>query len=91
MTTATRTASRCACGKRKSKYSNQCTSCCEERRARVLAENRAIVATGVCPQCGGKLKHMSAIKGWISCEQRGAEGFRKDASEPSCDFQTFTE
>lgn len=55
------------------------------------AAARGIVATGVCPQCGCKLKRNLSITGWWQCEQFGAVGFRKDASKPSCSFQTFTE
>lgn len=55
------------------------------------AETRAVVASGVCPRCGGKPKRNLAITGWWICEQKGAEGFRKDASKPSCDWQGFTE
>ena len=55
------------------------------------AEAARIVATGVCPQCGARLKQNLALTGWWQCVQFGAEGFRKDASKPSCSFQTFTE
>lgn len=54
-------------------------------------ETRRIVATGVCPTCGGKLRHNLSILGWYQCEQLGAVGFRLDASKPSCNWQGFTE
>ena len=55
------------------------------------AEARAIVATGKCPRCSRKLRHNNSIRGWWQCSQLGAVGFRADASQPSCEFQTFTE
>ncbi len=61
------------------------------KRDAILAENRRIVSTGVCPQCGGKLRRNLALTGWWVCEQKGAIGFRKDAEKESCSFQTFTE
>lgn len=62
-----------------------------EARAKQMAENRAIVATGKCPDCGAPLRHNSAIRGWWQCSQYGAEGFRADSTKPACPFQTFTE
>ena len=65
-----------------------------EAKARIeaaLAEARRIVASGKCPNCGGGLRRNLSMAGWWQCEQFGAEGFRKDSSRPSCDFQTFTE
>lgn len=61
------------------------------RREKHYAEQRAIIATGVCPQCGAGFRRNLAITGWWQCEQYGAEGFRKDSSKPSCSFQTFVE
>lgn len=61
-----------------------------KRDARI-AEAVAIVKTGKCPQCGAGLRRNLSITGWWQCEQLGAEGFRKDASKPSCSWQTFTE
>ena len=55
------------------------------------AKTRLVVATGVCPLCGGKLKRNLSMSGWWQCEQLGAEGFRKDATKPSCSWQGFTE
>ncbi len=60
------------------------------RREARLAEAIAIVSTGKCPQCGRPLRRNLALTGWWQCSQYGAEGFRADASEPSCSFQTFT-
>ena len=51
----------------------------------------AVVAAGKCPECGAGLRRNLALSGWWQCEQFGAEGFRKDANRPSCNFQCFTE
>ena len=61
------------------------------RMDKVFAEASAIVSTGLCPTCGAKLKANLSLTGWWQCEQLGAESFRKDASKPSCSFQTFTQ
>lgn len=53
-------------------------------------ETEAVVASGKCPTCGGGLRQNLALAGWWQCEQKGAEGFRKDSSKPSCDWQGFT-
>ena len=56
-----------------------------------IAQAKAEVAGGVGPQCGAKIRRNSSMTGWYQCEQLGAVGFRKDASQPSCSWQTFTE
>jgi len=53
-------------------------------------EARRVVASGKCPTCGAGLRENLSILGWWQCEQLGAEGFRKDASKPSCSWQGFT-
>jgi ssDNA-binding Zn-finger/Zn-ribbon topoisomerase 1 len=63
----------------------------QARIAQALRETRDVVATGQCPKCGGKLVRNLSLTGWWQCEQLGAEGFRKDASKPSCSWQGFTE
>ena len=60
-----------------------------KRDARI-AEAVAIVQTGKCPQCGRALRRNLSLTGWFQCSQFGAEGFRADATKPSCSFQTFT-
>lgn len=65
-----------------------------ERNARIeaaQAETRRIVATGICPDCGAPLRRNNSLTGWWTCSQRGAVGFRADASKPSCGWQGFTE
>lgn len=65
-----------------------------ESKARIEkahAEAREILKTGKCPRCGRSLRRNLALSGWWQCSQLGAEGFRADASQPSCDFQMFTE
>lgn len=64
------------------------------RAARIAAqqaETRAIVAKGACPHCGRVLRRNLSLTGWWQCSQLGAEGFRADASKPSCSWQGFTE
>jgi hypothetical protein len=61
------------------------------RIEKAQVETRAVVATGVCPTCGAGLRRNMSLAGWYQCEQLGAEGFRKDASKPSCTWQGFTE
>ena len=62
-----------------------------ERIQKAQEETRAIVAKGACPTCGAGLVRNLSLTGWWQCEQLGAEGFRKDASRPSCSWQGFTE
>lgn len=66
----------------------------EESTARVQAAitaARTAVAVNACPECGRPLCRNSAIAGWWQCSQFGAEGFRADATQPSCNWQGFTE
>ena len=83
------TVNKCECGRRMSKYASHCGPCVQEREAKRNAENRAILATGVCPKCGGKLKRNLSIFGWWQCEQLGAVGFRARPDQPSCSFEFF--
>ena len=41
---------------------------------------RAVVATGICPQCGKGLRRNLSMTGWWQCEQYGSVGFRKDGA-----------
>jgi ribosomal protein L37AE/L43A len=59
------------------------------RMAKLKTEGTAIVAKGVCPTCGRPLRRNSSIAGWWVCEQRGAVGFRDEASLPSCSFDVI--
>lgn len=63
------------------------------RMAKLKAAAAAVVAKGVCPQCGTKLVRNLALAGWWQCGGFGSEGFRKPGFESvaHCDFQTFTE
>lgn len=88
---ATKTQSRCKCGRPKGKYANLCTRCDRERREAYLKEARAVVATGRCPDCGSPLRRNLALKGWWQCSQYGADGFRADSTKPACNFQTMTD
>jgi len=64
-----------------------------EKMDKIHAENQAIVATGVCPQCGTGLKYNSAITGWWQCGAYGGPSFRKPEHKdlPKCSFQCFTQ
>ena len=55
--------------------------------------NRAIVATGKCPDCGSPLYRNNALAGWFQCACYPCEDFRKPEYKgmPSCGFQCFTE
>jgi hypothetical protein len=62
----------------------------DDRLKEIHEESIRIVTAGKCPECGDALKRNLSIAGWYQCVQLGAEGFRKDASKPSCRFQCFT-
>lgn len=78
------------CGNYCRKYADRCIKCARIRSEKLYDEAAAIVATGKCPDCGSGLRRNLALTGWWTCEQRGADGFRKDSTKPSCEFQTFT-
>lgn len=82
---------RCECGRRMSKYSNECNRCHKEHMERLSADARAVVATGTCPRCGSKLRRNLSIAGWWQCEQFGAVTHRARPNDQACNFQTFTE
>lgn len=63
----------------------------DERIAKAQAETRAVVATGVCPTCGSRLRRNSSIAGWWQCEQLGAETHRARPNDKPCSWQGFTE
>lgn len=90
MTTTTRTINRCQCGRRMSRYSQECTPCHRAKMDAIHAKVAAIVATGKCPDCGAPLRRNLALTGWWQCSQLGADGFRADSSKPSCSWQGFT-
>lgn len=81
--------SRCACGKVKSKYSNECNACYKKADEKRKAENQAILKSGTCPQCGSGLRRNLALTGWVQCEQYGAPDRRARPNGPSCSFQCF--
>jgi hypothetical protein len=84
------TISRCMCGKRKSRNWDRCISCQTFESRKRIAEVKAIVTSGKCPDCGTGLRRNLALTGWWQCSQYGAEGFRTDSSKPSCSWQGFT-
>ena len=63
-----------------------------ERDAR-YAEAQRVVATGLCPDCGAKLRRNSSLAGWWQCGRLGAPGFKTAEYEGTgdCSFQCFTE
>lgn len=81
--TGNRQIHRCQCGKRISRYATECRNCHKARMDKIHAEARAIVAKGVCPQCGASLRRNNALTGWWQCSKYGNGG--------TCSFQTFTE
>lgn len=60
---------------------------------KLLDEARAIVATGICPDCGTPLVRNSALAGWWQCGAYATPSFRKPEHHDlsACHFQTFTE
>ena len=80
------TVSKCECGRRKSQYATYCRKCSKEREDKRNEENRAILATGVCPKCGSALKRNLSLTGWWQCEQFGSVGFRARDNDPQCSF-----
>lgn len=89
--TATHRFGTCTCGKALRKFNRGiCTACDVAKDAARIAAAKAIVATGKCPTCGRVLRRNPSLTGWWQCSQLGAVGFRADASQPSCDWQTST-
>lgn len=80
---------KCACGRWMSKHSRSCNVCHAARMAEIKAGNSVHVLANRCPDCGAALRRNLSLTGWYECEQRGAVGFRKDASKPSCEFNCF--
>ena len=62
-----------------------------DRLAKILEQNLRVVQSGVCPDCGSKLRPNLAITGWWTCEQRGAVTHRARPQDPSCEYQCFIE
>jgi hypothetical protein len=87
------TITKCACGKRMSKHSSECTTCHKTRMGAVYAAAEAHVARGTCPQCGAGLYRNLALTGWWQCGRYGEPEFRKPEHRhlPKCSFQTFTQ
>jgi hypothetical protein len=61
-----------------------------QRMNAAKAAAQAALAANRCPCCGRGVRRNSALTGWVQCSQFGAEGFRADSSQPSCDWQGFT-
>lgn len=57
----------------------------------ILETNRAIVAAGICPCCGQKLRKNNSIAGWWQCGQNANADRRMNPNGPDCGFQCFTE
>ena len=79
------------CNRRRPRFLTKCRECTQNERDFHFITQRQIVEKGTCPTCGAGLRRNSSMRGWWQCEQFGAEGFRKDGTKPSCNFQTFTE
>ncbi len=72
-----------------SRHASRCRACDEARRQELSAAAAPIIASGKCPKCSRKLRRNLSLAGWFQCGQFGAEQFRTDASQPSCNFQIF--
>lgn len=81
----------CKCGRRMTKYSQECTRCHDAHINALREEARRVVEKGVCPRCGSGLRRNLSLAGWWTCEQRGAETHRARPLDPNCNFQCFTE
>ena len=57
------------------------------RKAQIQAEAAVVVAKGVCPTCGLKLRRNLALTGWYQCSQKGAPSFRANPNAPRCDWE----
>lgn len=86
------TITRCPCGKRISKYADECRFCHERRMAKIHAEAERIVAGGRCPKCGTGLRRNNALNGWWQCDRYGMDHFRRPENRGTgdCSFQCFT-
>ena len=60
------------------------------RIAEYQIEAQEALRHNVCPLCGKGVRQNLALNGWVQCEQFGADGFRKDDNQPSCEWQGFT-
>ena len=87
----TKAATKCTCGRQMSKYARKCNRCHKAHMDALHAEARAIVETGICPQCGSGLRRNLSLAGWWQCSQFGRTDRRTRQQDPECDFQTFTE
>ncbi|OPZ63971.1 MAG: hypothetical protein BWY85_01420 [Firmicutes bacterium ADurb.Bin506] len=85
------TRSRCTCGKVKAAEAHTCKACYIKARDARHAEARAIVATGVCPDCGLPLKRNLSLAGWWQCVRCTDYPAPEYAQYPKCSFQTFTD
>ena len=74
-------------------YAQRCTKSERARHLECLERARAIVATGVCPDCGTKLVRNSSLAGWWQCGASASEAMRAPEFRglPMCSFQVFTE
>ena len=61
------------------------------RMALIHSQVAAVIASGKCPDCGSALRRNLSLAGWYQCEQYGAETHRARASDPTCNWQGFTE
>lgn len=62
----------------------------EAKRQLRHAEVALAVKNG-CPICGAGIRRNLSMTGWFQCSQLGAEGFRADATKPSCSWQCFAD
>lgn len=82
---------KCECGRRRSRWSNECHHCFEVKMETTYKTNDLILASNKCPDCGSSLRRNHALEGWYQCMRYGHPDFRPNVAPevPHCGFQMF--
>ena len=72
-----------------SESSSPRTVCLKNYKKERNTEYMKVLAKGLCPKCGSKLKRNLSISGWWQCEQYGAVTHRARPNDPQCEYQLF--